>query len=169
MGSDVEERMDEFLKMWNTFDVEGLLGLYEETCVYEDVTLGHAYEGHDQLRVYAQWINDRLDELDMRATRKVVAEERAVLEWTSDANGGEANGGTTIRGVTLFEFGEGERFRGSSDYWNAAAMVRVAGPSAIEAMDAEISDGLRRLERGLAPASATPLAQAAALGRGKDA
>ena len=140
---EAEQRLSEWARRYSVLDVDGLLDLYVDECEYEDVILGHVFSGKAELRLFVEFIRDRVSDLRVDATRTIVANDGAALEVTWHTNGGEEKGGTSLRGVTLFARAADGRFRRSSDYWNAAALIRARGHDAVEALASELSERLR--------------------------
>lgn len=44
--SDLERMLDEWAEAWTSHDIERLVNLFTEDCLYEDVALGAASRGH---------------------------------------------------------------------------------------------------------------------------
>lgn len=141
-ATDIVRLAAEWIAAYNTLDARRVADLYADDCACEDVTLGHISRGRDGVRAYAEWITSRLEAVEMIANRTIVSGNSLALEWLSHGNGGAASGGTTIRGVTLFE-AENGHFTRSTEYWDARAMMRNRGPNAIETMASELARALR--------------------------
>lgn len=99
-----------FAEAWNRHDLEGLLALVTEDCIFEtaagSTASGTRHAGKPALRAafpaaWQSWPDARWQE----ATH-VVAGDRAFSEWTF--RGTDRQGGTVeLRGVDLFEIREG--------------------------------------------------------------
>jgi len=45
--------IEQHLKAWSSGDIDGILACFTEDCVFEDLALQSAFEGHDALREFA--------------------------------------------------------------------------------------------------------------------
>lgn len=100
-----------FAEAWNRHDLEGLLALCIEDCVFETaagpLACGTRHAGKDALRAafpaaWRTWPDARWEE----ATHVVAPGGRAFSEWTF--RGTDARGvATELRGVDLFEIRDG--------------------------------------------------------------
>ncbi len=96
---------------WNAHDLDGLLALCTEDCVFETaagpLACGARHEGKEALRAafpaaWRTWPNARWEE----ATHVVADGDRAFSEWTFRST--DPKGGTIeVRGVDLFEIRDG--------------------------------------------------------------
>lgn len=96
---------------WNAHDLDGLLALCTDDCIFETaagpLACGARHEGKEALSAafpaaWRTWPNARWEE----ATHVVAGGDRAFSEWTF--RGTDPKGGTIeVRGVDLFEIRDG--------------------------------------------------------------
>jgi steroid delta-isomerase-like uncharacterized protein len=125
--------LEEWAAAWSSHDTEGLLALFTDDCVYEDVTFGVVTHGKQELRVFADGAFAAAPDTRFELTCRFVEASRGAMEWVmSGTHRGAFPGlpGTgmrfSVRGATLLELRSG-RIRRNSDYWDAATFMRQVG------------------------------------------
>src|SRR5262252_1153528 len=108
---------------WSLHDVEKLLSLYADECVYEDVTMGAISRGKAEVRAFADAVFAAFPDFKIELTSGFTADNWAGAEWTmsgthrGDLPGLPATGKAfSIRGSTICELNAGKISR-NSDYW----------------------------------------------------
>jgi len=132
--SDVARVLDDWAAAWLAHDTEKILSLYTDDCVYEDVTFGVVKHGKAELRAFAEGTFAVVPDFTVELTARFVADTWGVMEWvlsgTHHGNlpGMPATGKrfSAVRGTTIVEL-QGGKIRRSSDYWDAATLMRQVG------------------------------------------
>jgi steroid delta-isomerase-like uncharacterized protein len=118
---------------WSSHDVERLLGIFTDDCIYEDVTLGVVNHGKAELATFARGFFTAFPDLYVEPRSRIDAGERASVEWSmSGTNEGDLMGNPpthnffVLRGMSAFEL-QGEKIRRCSDYWDIATFFKQLG------------------------------------------
>jgi steroid delta-isomerase-like uncharacterized protein len=121
--------------VWSSHDIGGLLSLFTDSCVYEDVTFGVINKGKDELRSFAEEIFAAFPDYSITLTSQFVAGEWAAMEWVvSGTHVGDlpampaTNKKFSIRGSTVLHL-EGSKISRNSDYWDLATFLKQVGLS----------------------------------------
>ena len=103
--------VNEYLARWNRHDVEGIVSMMTEDCVFDssmgpDVH-GRRFVGHDQIRQGIERLIKGAPEFAFSEVEAFVHDDRAVSEWTMThtAPGGER---VSVRGCDLFRLRDGK-------------------------------------------------------------
>jgi steroid delta-isomerase-like uncharacterized protein len=134
IASDLKVLLESWTAAWSSHDVERVLALFIDDCVYEDVPFGVVARGKEELRAFAIGAFAAVPDLTFELTWQFVAEPFAALEWvmsgthTGDFPGLPATGKrfSAIRGATIVELA-GDKFRRNSDYWDTATFMKQVG------------------------------------------
>jgi steroid delta-isomerase-like uncharacterized protein len=125
--------LDEWAAGWSTQDIERVLSLCTEECLYEDVPLGVVNRGKEELRAFGQQVFNAFPDFKIDLTTKIAAGDWAMLEWTmsgthqADLPGMPATGKSfSVRGATALELDDG-RISRNSDYWDMATLLTQLG------------------------------------------
>lgn len=118
---------------WKDHDIEKLLSLFTEDCIYEDVTFGAVNNGKRELRAFAEGVFATVPDFKLELTSSFVSGDRAAIEWlmsgtlVEDVPPFTANGnGFSTRAVTIIQFKNG-KIRRNSDYWDGTTVMRQMG------------------------------------------
>jgi len=133
MHADAEKALDAWAADWSSHDVDHLLSLFTDDCLYEDVTFGVANRGKAELRAFADGIFAVFPDFKVELTTRFSAGDWAVMEWTisgthkGDLPGMSATNKTfSIRGATIIELRSG-KIKRNSDYWDLATFLKQVG------------------------------------------
>jgi steroid delta-isomerase-like uncharacterized protein len=136
MNSEATRTNVEVVEAWPRYfsahDVDGLVSLYTENAVYEDVPWGHTWRGKTQVRAMLQGFFRAWSDLKMQCTSTFRGEDRAAIEWLLTGtqlalpNKGPVQGAYSLRGVTIIELQDG-KIRHSRDYWDYVTLLRQVG------------------------------------------
>jgi len=85
MNPQTNETVDRYTKAWNRHDVDAILSLHTDDCVFENHTSGGSAIGKAELRKLVESIFDTFPDLEFSTRRAYVAESFAALEWTARA------------------------------------------------------------------------------------
>jgi steroid delta-isomerase-like uncharacterized protein len=114
--------LDDWASAWSAHDLQKVLSLFIDDCIYEDVALGVVNRGKDQLRAFGAAFLAGVPDLRVELTESCATENRAAVEWvmsgthTGDLPGMPASGKPfSIRGCTVCELENGKTRR-NSDY-----------------------------------------------------
>jgi steroid delta-isomerase-like uncharacterized protein len=118
---------------WSHHDVDKLLSLCTDDCVYEDVTMGAVSRGKAELRRFAGAVFAAFPDFKIDLTSGLVAGSWAAAEWTmsgthkGDLPGLPATGKRfSVRGSTICELRDGKIQR-NSDYWDMVTFLKQVG------------------------------------------
>jgi steroid delta-isomerase-like uncharacterized protein len=130
---DLEHALDEWAAGWSTQNIERVLSLCTDQCLYEDVPLGITNRGKEELRAFGQQVFNAFPDFKIELTTRVVSPDWAMLEWTmsgthqGDLPGMPATGKPfSVRGATTLEL-DGGRISRNSDYWDMATLLTQLG------------------------------------------
>jgi steroid delta-isomerase-like uncharacterized protein len=133
MNAEAEKTLDAWAADWSAHDVDHLLSLFTDDCIYEDVTFGVVNRGKAELKAFADGIFAAFPDFKIELTARFAAGEWAGMEWIisgthkGDLPGMRAtNKGFSIRGATILELRSG-KIRRNSDYWDLATFLRQVG------------------------------------------
>lgn len=133
--SQVDSLVDDLAKAWSSHNVETVLSLCTDDCVYEDVTMGAVNRGKAEVRAFADAVFAAFPDFKMVMTSKFGDANWAGAEWTmsgthrGDLPGLPATGkGFSLRGASICEVQAGKLKR-VSDYWDMAAFLKQTGDS----------------------------------------
>jgi steroid delta-isomerase-like uncharacterized protein len=129
----LERTLDEWATGWSTQDIERVISLCTDDGLYEDVPLGVANHGKDELRAFGQQVFNAFPDFKIELTTHVAGGDWAMLEWTmsgthqGDLPGMPATGKSfSVRGATALQLDEG-RISRNSDYWDMATLLAQLG------------------------------------------
>ena len=127
------ELLVELAAAWTEHNVDKLLSLCTDDCVYEDVTMAVVNRGKKELQAFATGVLAAFPDFKMNVNCALVAGEGAAMEWTmagthrGDLAGMPATGKTfTVRGASMCEFADG-RIKRISDYWDMSTFRKQIG------------------------------------------
>ena len=78
----LERTLDEWAAGWSTQDIERVVSLCTDECLYEDVPLGVVNHGRDELRAFGQQVFNAFPDFKIELTTHIAAGDWAMLEWT---------------------------------------------------------------------------------------
>jgi steroid delta-isomerase-like uncharacterized protein len=129
----LEHTLEEWAIAWSTQDVERLISLCTDDCVYEDVPFAWVNHGKDELRAFGQQVFNAFPDFRIELASHFAAADSAMLEWTmsgthqGDLPGMPATGRAfSVRGVTVLALDDG-RISRNSDYWDMATLLTQLG------------------------------------------
>ena len=125
--------LDEWATAWSSHDVDRVLRLFTDNCVYEDVPTGALNTGKDALRAFAQFFFSVAPDFKVELSRRFETDKWAAGEWTMSGTqmGDMPNLPATrktfsIRGATILEIENGKILK-CTDYWDMAAFLKQLG------------------------------------------
>jgi steroid delta-isomerase-like uncharacterized protein len=125
--------IDEWAAAWSSHDMERVLALFTDDCVYDDVALGLVNHGQEELRTFGQrflvFSPDLRLELTAQSRSGLVAHAEWVFSGTQRAEFmGRPTSGKhwSLRGASGFELRDGKIQR-CSDYWDVGALLNQLG------------------------------------------
>jgi len=131
-GTDTQ-LIEAWLRGWDTHDIEGLIAVFSDDCMYEDVPTGVVNKGQGELRTFAQAWLSAVPDAWAKLVSSCAAGGHGAAEWEfggthrGDLPGMPASGRTmVIRGQSAFDFADG-KIKRCCDYWDLAAVLRQLG------------------------------------------
>ena len=118
----------------NSGDADQVLALYTDDALWEEVAIGLAARGPDEIRAHLDGLFTAVPDITFDVTSGFVAGDRAVVEWTvsgtytSDFPGLPPAAGQrfSFRGASVFELADGT-IRRYTEYWDAYAFLVQLG------------------------------------------
>jgi steroid delta-isomerase-like uncharacterized protein len=130
---DLQHTLEEWATGWSTRDVDRVISVFTDECIYEDVPLSVVNHGKDELRAFAQQVFDAFPDLKIEPTAQVASDDWALLEWImSGTHQGDLPGMPatakrfSVRGATVLQLENGQISR-NSDYWDMATLRTQLG------------------------------------------
>ena len=131
---ELERVLDEWARAWSAHDIEGLVALFTDDCVYEDVALEAVSQGKAELRAFAEQTFATIPDFKLQLMSRFACGNWGAVEWTMsgtqkvDIPGVPATGKSfsSLRAVTIVEFHAG-KIRRNTDYWDLATAMRQTG------------------------------------------
>ena len=77
----IDQLWSEFARTWSSHDMNRVLPLYTDDCIYEDVTLGAVNHGKEELRRFGQMFIAGFPDVRFEMTSGFVAANWAGGEW----------------------------------------------------------------------------------------
>jgi steroid delta-isomerase-like uncharacterized protein len=125
--------LEEWATAWSRHDVEKLLALCTDDCVYEEVAIGAVYRGKAEVRSFAKAVFTAFDDVKIQLRSGFTAGHWAGAEWrmtgthVRDLPGIPATGKSfAVRGSTICELKAG-KIRRNADYWDLATFLKQTG------------------------------------------
>ncbi len=121
--------IDQWATAWSSHDMDHVLALFTDDCIYEDVASGLVNHGKEELRAFGQGFYDFSPDLRIEVTAQsfsgLVAHAEWVFSGTQQAEfmGRPATGKRwSVRGASGFEMLDGKIQR-CSDYWDVTTLL----------------------------------------------
>ena len=74
--------LDQWATAWSSHDIDRVLGLFTEDCVYEDVPTGAVNTGKDALRAFASFFFSVAPDFKIELAGRFESDTWAAGEWT---------------------------------------------------------------------------------------
>jgi steroid delta-isomerase-like uncharacterized protein len=133
MTIDMEKLMQNISDAWNSHDVDKLLSLFAENCVYEDVPMAALKKGKEELHNFFGEFFVGFPDFKFEIRNRFSTAENICMEWfitgthLGDLSNRPATGRTiSARGVGVVEVIDGKISR-YVDYYDMAIMLRQLG------------------------------------------
>jgi steroid delta-isomerase-like uncharacterized protein len=108
--SKAEQILDDWATAWSSHDPERVLALFDDDCLYEDVTFGAVNRGKVQLRAFANGTFAAVPDFKVTLVSRFVAGDRGGMEWTiSGTHKGDFPGPACDRQALFFNSGCNDR------------------------------------------------------------
>ena len=125
--------LEDWEASWSRHDIDKLLSLYTDACVYEDVTMAAVNRGKAEVEQFARTVFTAFPDFNIELTSGFTAGNWAGAEWTmkgthkGDLPGMPATGrGFSVRGATICELRSG-KIKRNSDYWDMVTFLKQTG------------------------------------------
>lgn len=132
-NADLTKVLEQWASAWSSHDINQVLDLFTEDCVYEDVTMGVVNHGQQQLKAFATAFFMAFPDLAVKLNSRFVAGTFGSAEWLmtgthkGDMPGLPAtNKRMSIRGATVFEL-QGDKIQRNADYWDMTTLLKQLG------------------------------------------
>ena len=115
-----------FINYWNAHNIEMLISLFAEDCLYEEVATGRSYSSKEGIAAYAKSTISGVPDSKFEIITIIADSEMATVEWVwkgSNSVGWEELGIPAtdkyfeLRGVSVMKIENG-LIRRNSDYWD---------------------------------------------------
>ena len=132
--NEIRKAVDALLAAWTRHDFDGVLSLFSDDCVYEDLALGLVFRGKDELSGFIEHNFSSVPDFQCRLVKCFPGSNCATIENElsgtpiSDPSGRSLPGTKSfrVRGVTILEFENG-LIRRNADYWDSASAMQQLG------------------------------------------
>jgi len=125
--------LEELVNAWTAHDIEKILSLCTDDCVYEDVTMGAVNRGKAELKGFLRAIFGAIPDFEMKVISGFTAGTWAGAEWSmagthkGDLPGLPATGKKfSVRGSSICELRDG-KIKRNSDYWDMVTLLKQIG------------------------------------------
>ena len=124
----------EWATAYSSGDADRLLALYTDDALWEEVAIGLAAHGQDEIRAHLDRLYTAVPDFTVDVTNGFVAGDQAVVEWvisgtySADFPGLPPAAGQhfSLRGDSVFELTDG-KIRRYTEYWDAYAFLVQLG------------------------------------------
>jgi steroid delta-isomerase-like uncharacterized protein len=124
----------EWAAAYSSGDADRLLALYTDDALWEEVAIGLAASGQDEIRAHLDRLFTAVPDFTVDVTNGFVAGDQAVVEWvisgtySADFPGLPPAAGQhfSLRGASVFELTDG-KIRRYTEYWDAYAFLVQLG------------------------------------------
>lgn len=133
MPTDVERMLEDYVTAWSSGEVEKIVSLLTDDCVFENVGGGTVYRGHEELKAFARDTFASIPDFKIEVTSLFVAGDWVGAEWIQSGTYTGEVGGVAVsgkhfsgRGASIIELHEG-KIRREALYWDALSFLRQLG------------------------------------------
>ena len=121
------------LNTWSLHDVEKVLALYSDDCLYQDFALGRTNRNKEELKAFVEATYDWSQDVQFEVRSAYSSGDWSVTEWIMK---GTHTGSTPALPATGKEFSlfgasvlqiQNDKIIRQSDYWNIAAFLQQVG------------------------------------------
>ena len=137
LAADWQQLSKEAEPAWASRDVEKILNLYSDDCVWEDLAIGKVMSGKEEIRSFLNEWFAAFPDNTLETTSSITSGHFQCAEWI---NRGTHNGDflnipatgktVSIRGASIIELRKGKIIR-STDYYDMASLLRQLGISSL--------------------------------------
>jgi steroid delta-isomerase-like uncharacterized protein len=132
-GSSAEQLIDRLARAWASHDRAGVVALFTDDCLYEDVALGKSWHGHEELAQFVEEMFETVPDFGYEVTSRFATPDHAAIEYVlsgtprRDPQGNPISCGRfQVRGSSILDLREG-RIRRNTDYVDMATIMRQMG------------------------------------------
>jgi steroid delta-isomerase-like uncharacterized protein len=125
--------LEDLAAAWTAHDIDKVLSLCTDDCVYEDVTMAAVNHGKGELKAFGGAVLAAFPDFKMELTSGFTAGNWAGAEWImsgtheGDLPGMPATNKTfSLRGASICELHDGKVKR-NSDYWDMVTFLKQIG------------------------------------------
>jgi steroid delta-isomerase-like uncharacterized protein len=121
------------LQFWNSGDIEGIVGFYDDEIVWTNVALEEVYRGKDEVRAFLTRLFTAIPDLRFTVHHKIARGDNVAEQWTVEGThlgsfmGIPATGRPVeIRALSMVTM-RGGKFLRDEFYWDTGAIMRQMG------------------------------------------
>jgi len=132
--NEIRLAVDALRRAWSEHDFDGVLSLFSDDCVYEDVALGMVFRGKAELSGFIEHNFSSVPDFQCKLVKCFPGRNCATIENELSGTPSHDPLGRTlpgdrsfkVRGVTILEF-EGGLIHRNADYWDSATAMQQLG------------------------------------------
>jgi ketosteroid isomerase-like protein len=124
-GELTEKFIDALRRLESDRDLEPIVSLFADDCELGNVVTSEPFRGREGAREFWTAYRETFGEMESKFRNEIVANDRAALEWVTDATGADGRP-VTYEGVSILEF-SGDRIRRFNAYFDPARLGRQVG------------------------------------------
>ena len=128
-----ERLVEDWARLCSSHDLDGLMQLFTEDVVYEDVTLGAVNRGKDAVRAFAAEFFSRFPDVTIELSSNFATPTQGGAEWVmrgiqagDSAQAAAPSQRFALRGASILGFANGRICR-VADYWDRAKFLEQLG------------------------------------------
>jgi steroid delta-isomerase-like uncharacterized protein len=133
MAINMKKVAADFIRAWNSHDVDKIASFFTDDCVYEDVAFGVVNRGKKEIKDFIKGMYVWSPDLKFELKSFFSARGRTASEWVmADTHAGEVPGipatgkSFSVRGASIEELRGGKISR-HSDYYNVVSFLQQVG------------------------------------------
>jgi len=108
---------------WVGQDVDKILSIFTEDCVYHERVLKEPFRGHKKLSEYWQSkVVEEQSDIEFKLLNFYIARDTVIAEWDASFNSNVENARIHIREVAIMEIERG-KIKSIREYWQQAEIV----------------------------------------------
>ncbi len=131
--SQMSRLLEDLAAAWTAHDIDKVLSLFTDDCIYEDVPMAAMNRGKGELRAFGGAVLAAFPDFKLELTSGFTAGNWAGAEWTmSGTHKGDLPGMPatskpfSLRGASICELHEG-KIKRNSDYWDMVTFLKQIG------------------------------------------
>ena len=121
------------LNTWGSHDIEKVLSIYSDDCLYQDFALGRTNRGKEELEAFAKSTFTWSPDIQFEVRSAYSSGDWAVCDWIMKGTHTGATPGLLATGKNFSLYGasimqiRNDKIIQQSDYWNTAIFLQQVG------------------------------------------